>query len=209
MSAFDEVIPGVLHWSARHPRIGQDVHSHYLPETRTAIDPIGDEGLLEALEQHGGVERIVLTNRHHYRASATIAEAFGCPVLCPEPGLWEFEGGPEVEGYAWGDELAPGVVAHEVGAICPDDGALHVLAGHGALAFADGVIGWGGELSFVPDFLMDEPGRVKRRQVEAMARLLELNFDTLLLAHGEPIASGGRAAVERFIEEPRQADFSA
>ena len=77
----------------------------------------------------GGIEalgaepqRIVLTNRHHYRDS----DRFGCPVLCHEAGLHEFDGG--VEGFAFGDELAPGVRALEVGVLTPEETALHLAA---------------------------------------------------------------------------------
>lgn len=75
--------------------------------------------------------------------------------------------------YEWGETLARGVTAHEVGAICPDDGALLIAIGPGLLAFADAVIGWQGELAFVPDFLMDEPDRVKPATVAALERLLD------------------------------------
>ena len=76
-----------------------------------------------------GVDRILLTNRHHYRHSDRLAAALGCPVLCHEAGLHEFEGGPEVHGFAFGEEVAPGIVAREVGVICPEETALHIQHG--------------------------------------------------------------------------------
>lgn len=207
MSDFREVIPGILHWSAFHERIGQDAHSHYLPAQRVAIDPMPSQGLAEALAERGGVERVLLTNRHHLRASEQLARVFGCEVLAPASGMHEFDDGQPVRPYEWGDQLAPGVTAHEVGAICPDDGALHIAIGVGALAFADAVIGWEGGLAFVPDFLMDDPARVKAASLEALERLFELDFDALLLAHGEPVASGGKQMLRAFVDQPRQASF--
>lgn len=207
MSEFSEVVEGILHWQAFHDRIKQDAHSYYLPEQRLAIDPMPSEGLLDALAERGGVERVVLTNRHHLRGSEQIAEVFGCAVHAPASGMHEFDDGQPVIPYEWGDELAPGVTAHEIAAICPDDGALHIATGPGALAFADAVIGWQGELAFVPDFLMDGPDRVKAETTEALERLLELEFDAVLLAHGAPIPAGGKDAVRRFVERPLQASF--
>jgi glyoxylase-like metal-dependent hydrolase (beta-lactamase superfamily II) len=209
MSGFDEVIDGILHWQAPHPRIGQDVHSYYLPFQRLVIDPIVVEGVIDDLAVQGGVERVVLTNRHHLRGSEQLAEAFRCSIHAPEPGMDEFSSEQPVQAYRWGDELAAGVVAHEMAAICPDDGALHISVGPGAIAFADGVIGWQGGLAFVPDFLMDDPEQVKRAQLEAMRRLLALEFEAVLLAHGPPVPSGGKELIERFIDAPTQADFSA
>ena len=36
----DEVIPGILHWKARHPNLGADVSSYLLTDTGTALDPM-------------------------------------------------------------------------------------------------------------------------------------------------------------------------
>ncbi len=207
MSEFSSVIDGVLHWRGFHDGIHQDVHSYYLAGPRLAIDPISTAGLGDGLAEQGGVERIVLTNRHHLRGSVELAERFDCPVLAPAPGMHEFPPELGVESYRWDEEIAPGVTAHSVAAICPDDGALHIDSGPGALALADAVIAWDGELSFVPDFLMDEPDLVKPETLAALELLLELDFDAVLLAHGEPIASGGKNALRSFVENPGQADF--
>ena len=39
----------------------------------------------------------------------------------------------------------------------------------------------------------------KRGLRDAYRELLELDFDRLLLAHGEPLASGARAALREFV----------
>ena len=191
----DEIAPGIFHWKAMHPRIRMEVSSYYLAEAETLLDPMvpPDVGL-EWFEERP-VQRIVLTNRHHYRES----DRFGLPVLCNETGLHEFEGGPQVEGFRVGDEVAPGVTAHEFGAICPDDTALHIAAGAGFLAFADGLIRYG-EVGFVPDSFYDHPDEEKRRTYELARPLLALDFDGLLFAHGEPQATGGKEALRRFVE---------
>jgi hypothetical protein len=207
MTEIAEIVPGVLHWTALHPRIKQQVHSYYVVDAATVLDPMLPDGVIEELVRRGPPERIVLTNRHHYRDSGELAAELGCPVLCPESGLHEFEGGPDVEGYAYGQQVARGITAHEVGSICPDDAALHIEAGPGVLALADAVIRWDGELSFVPDFLMDDPEDTKRGIVESLRPLCELEFDALALAHGEPQPSGGREALRAFVAAPATADF--
>jgi len=83
-------------------------------------------------------------------------------------------------------------------AICPDDTALH-LPEQRAVVFADGVVrggeyGAGGPLGFVPDKLMDDPEQTRRGLLASCARLLkELDFESLLLAHGGPVIGEGRA----------------
>jgi hypothetical protein len=200
----DEPLPGLWHWTAVHPNLGIPVHCHYFPAAGTVFDPLlPDEGL-EFFEQLGSPERVVLSNRHHLRHAERIAGAFGCPLLCNRAGLHEFEGGPPVQGFVPGDEIAPGVVARELGVICPDDTALHLAVGPGALLFADAVIRAGrdedGGLTFVPDrYIGDDPEGVKRGVREVVGRLAQAeDFDALLFAHGHPWVRGGRAALRAF-----------
>jgi hypothetical protein len=191
----EHIQPGLLHWTAYRDTIGSDVHSYFHIPSGTLVDPMVPPEGVEAL----GAEpaRIVLTNRHHFRDSAR----FDCPVLCHEAGLHEFDGG--VEGFAFGDELAPGVRALEVGVLTPEETALHLAGDGGALALADCVIrGGDGELAFVPDWLLgDDPAAIREGLCAAFRRLCdEAEFEALLLAHGDPIAQGGRSALRAFAD---------
>ncbi|HEX5617049.1 MAG TPA: hypothetical protein VFX51_01440 [Solirubrobacteraceae bacterium] len=191
----EHIQPGLLHWTAYRDTIGADVHSYFHAPSGTLIDPMVPP---EGSDQIESPQRIVLTNRHHYRDSGR----FGCPVFCHEAGLHEFDDGREVEGFRWGDELAPGVTVHEVGVLCPEETAVQV---GDALAFADCVIrGDHGELGFVPDFLLgDDPQAIREGLRTAFRRLCdELEFDAILLAHGEPIRHGGRSALRTFADAP-------
>jgi hypothetical protein len=195
-----EILPGILHWKARHPKIGVEVSSYYVEPARALIDPLAPPDVEEKLAQGDLPERILLTNRHHLRDSVGLSERFGCPILCSERGLHEFDAGPDVEGFAFGDQVAPGIEALEVGAICPEESALLIEHGGGALAVADGVISYDG-LRFVPDNLLgDDPEAIKRGLIDSYAKLLDRPFDALLLAHGDPVPSGGKAALREFTE---------
>ncbi len=193
----EEVIPGVHHWTQVHPRINSRVHSHYVAGSGTVIDPlVPDEGI-EWFDDRG-VRRVVLSNRHHLRHAERFAERFECPILASEPGLHEFESGPDVQGFAFGDRLADDVVGLEMDAICPDDTALRIEAGPGALLIADAIINRGG-LGFVSDSLIgDDHEAVKARIRERAAELAREEFEALLFAHGDPLPEGGRAALQRF-----------
>jgi Metallo-beta-lactamase superfamily len=201
----EEIAPGVLHWTAYRDTIGEDVHSYYDLASGTVLDPMIPLGGLEAFDGRP-VHRIVLTNRHHYREADAFRERFGCPVLCHEAGLHEFSDGREVQGFAFGDELAPGVRAHEVGVLTPEETAVHLEAGGtGALAFADALIrGNHGEFGFVPDELLgDDPQAIKTGLRAAFERLAgALEFDAVLLAHGEPVRHGARSALRTFATAP-------
>ena len=195
-----EIGPGVHHWKARHPRIQVEVSSYYIEPAATLVDPLEPSEGIEWFESRTKPERVVLTNRHHYRHSDRFAEAFGCPVLCNERGLHEFDDGREVEGFAFGDAVAEGITALEVGVLCPEETALHIEVGDGFIALADSLTNYE-ELGFVSDSLLgDDPEAIKRGLTESFRRLLDLEFDGLLLAHGDPIVPGGKRAIRRFVE---------
>lgn len=195
----EEILEGIFHWQARHPNIGADVGCHFVAGSGTAIDPLMPAEGIEWFDGKG-VQRVVLSNRHHLRHAEQLAERFGCPILCHEAGLHEFEAGPQVRGFAFGERLTEDVTALEMDAICPEDTALRIDAGGGALLFADSLIHYD-ELGFVPDKLIgDDPEAVKRRIRARCAALLEQNFEHLLFAHGRPLLKRGREALQTIAE---------
>jgi hypothetical protein len=189
----DEIAPGVWHWTARRESIGNNVSSYYLAEERVAIDPM----LPPERPDWFRPEHAVLTTRHHDRE----AWQLGCTVWVVEQGAHELEGRGEFRTYAWGDELPGGLVAHEVGSLSPDETALH-SASRRALAVGDGVVRReaNGPLSFVSDRLMDDPERDKAGLRAAYRQLLELDFDLLLLAHGDPVVGDAKEQLRAFVE---------
>jgi hypothetical protein len=205
VSTIREIVPGLFHYTAMHERIGQEVSSHYVADAGVLIDPMLPPEGLDWFREHGAPAEILLTNRHHYRHSGDFVTAFGCSVRCHRAGLHEFSADRPVEPFEFGDELPGGIVAHEVDAICPEETALEISSKR-AIALADGLVRWPdatGPLAFVPDGLIgDDPEPVRRGLTDAFVRLLDLDFDLLLLAHGGPVQDG-KAALRRFVEGAR------
>ena len=192
-----ELLPGLFHWYAIHPNHGMQVSCHHVGGSGTAIDPLLPEEGIEWFDGHRP-QRVVLSTRHHLRHAEQLADRFGCPILAHTDGLHEFADGPSVEGFAFGDQLAPDVTALTMDAISPDDTVLHIEAAEGALLFADSIINHG-QIGFVPDRLIgDDPEQVKRAILERVAALLDEDFDHLLFAHGDPIVGGGKEALRAF-----------
>jgi hypothetical protein len=210
----DEVLPGVFHWRAVHPRINVEVSSYWLEDGGIAIDPLvpADVGLGWFAARTPPPAAILLSNRHHYRDSARFQDAFGCRVYCNRAGLHEFTRGEVLTAFDPGDALPGGVLARAVGGLCPDETALYLPAAR-AIVFADGVVrggvqGQAGPLGFVPDTLMDDPPATKRCLLEAFARLLdELEFDHLLLAHGGAVIVNGRTQLVELVESGGRTAF--
>jgi hypothetical protein len=200
----DEIAPGLFHWTAFHEGIRSQVSSYYLRDPGVVIDPLlPDDDALKWLTDNGPPYAVLLTNRHHYRHSGRLVELFGVSVHASAPGMDNFTAEQRVEPFEFGDELPGGIVAHEVGAICPDETAFEIPVVR-ALACADGVVRWGAPdapLAFVPDFLLgDDPDDVRTGLRESYRRLLELDFDHLLLAHGLPVVGEGKQQLREFVE---------
>jgi hypothetical protein len=195
-----EIAPGIWHWKAEHPKIGMEVSSYFLPGPRVLLDPLAPADVADRLEELGPPREILLTNRHHYRDCQKLHERFGCAISAPRMGMHEFDEDQPVQPYDFGQALAGGAITtHEVGGICPDEAALYISS-LSALAVADGVINYGG-LRFVPDEYMDEPEQTKEELKAAYRGLAaELDFDNLLLAHGDPVIGGARDELRRFAD---------
>jgi hypothetical protein len=197
-----EIAPGLWFWTAHHPHLDSEVSTYFLSDDRVLVDPmLPPGGLAWFTDRNTEPEHVLLTNRHHDRDAWKLQEAFGCQIHCVANGVYELEGRGTVIPFEFGDELPGGIVAHEVGAICPDETALHISS-LAALAVADGLVRWSPDdaLGFVPDSLMDEPETTRQGLRDAYRRLLELDFDRLLLAHGGPVLSDAKGELRGFLD---------
>jgi hypothetical protein len=167
--------------------------------SRAVIDALLPEEGIDAFSDEPP-DRVLLSNRHHLRHGELFAQELGCTIECSRPGLHQFQDGPEVEGFDFGDEVAPGIQALEVGAICPDESAL-LIGDSRALCIADGIRHYDGQMDFFADWLLgDDPEGVKAGLRAAYTGLLDRDFDNLLFAHGDPIIGGGKDALRGFAE---------
>ena len=111
-------------------------------------------------------------------------------------------GSVAVTTFEAGEEIAPMITGLHVGVLCPDEGGLLIAVGDGALAVADGITTDSGSLGFFSDELLgDDPDAVRQGLAECYRELLELEFDNLLVAHGEPVIGGAKAALRGFVAE--------
>lgn len=201
----EEILPGVHHWTALHPELKEPVSSHYVEPAGALIDPMVPEtglGWFETREVQP--QQVILTSHRHWRETDRYVAAFGCVVRCPLEALRLLPAGRTGRPFNDADEVAPGVTAIEIGKIRPDETALHVALGEGAIVFGDALLRpAGGPFAFPPGSeLGAHPDRVRDGLRDAFRGLLLRDFDALLFAHGEPLLNGGHAALRRFVELP-------
>lgn len=195
-----EILPGLWHWTSHHDGIGTRVSSYLVEPAGLVLDPLMPDGGLDALAGRPAPQQVVMTTGLHDRDVAAFAQAYGAKVRAPREARDRLGDGLDFEPFGDGEELAPGVRAIHVGALAPDEYALHLDLEGGVLAFADGLIRYAETLQFVPDELMgDDPETVKAGLRDALRGLLERDFDHLVFAHGEPLIGGGKAALRDFL----------
>lgn len=197
------VVPTVHRWRVHDDRIGgaeSDAYAVVRSGRVTLIDPLPvDE---QELRRLGEIETIVLTAACHQRSAWRYRRAFGVPVFAPagpsigpKPGQLEEE--PDYR-YEGGDSLPGGLVAfHAPG---PDRWtyALWLDRPRSVVFLADLLMHDGSGLPrFIEAAYQDEPERTRA----SVRRIVDrLPVEVLCFAHGPPICTHGRRALERALE---------
>jgi glyoxylase-like metal-dependent hydrolase (beta-lactamase superfamily II) len=193
-----EIVPDVQTWSVFSEKKGYTFNGYAVSteDGTVLIDPPEpvDDGwdTVDLLEPFVGVW---VTNRNHSRAAAAFRERYGSTVYAHEADAERLEAGADQT--LRGDERLPGEIAliHVPGK-SPGEIAFHLPRSR-ALVVGDVVIGVPpGELSTYPDRVIDDRPQLFR----SAARLLEYDFDALLLCDGESLPSGGKEKLREFIE---------
>ncbi|MCU1278389.1 MAG: hypothetical protein JWM53_1935 [bacterium] len=194
-----EIVPGILTWPSFSARFGYDFNGFLVrrPDGNLIIDPVEPTAEDLAAIAREGVARIVITNRNHYRAAARVVERTGARVAVhPADAAFVREKGVHVdEALAPGDRVGPFVVVHAAGK-SPGEIALH-WPDKRILVVGDACVGTPpGGLSLLPAAVIDAPEELRRSLGRIAA---ELDFDTMLVADGESILRGARAALQRLV----------
>jgi hypothetical protein len=200
-----QILPGIYHWTGFDDEVRAPVHSHYVEPAGVLIDPTMPEEGPAAFEGMVTPQQVLLTNRRHFRHSAAFKEVFGCAIRAAAPAMPELEA-RGVEPFWFGDDVGYGVTAVEIAVVFPEETAVYVSHGPGALAFGDGLVRPAASPLAFPadDVLGNHPDRAKHALKDAFRGLLLRDFDALLFAHGEPVRDDGKAALRKFVQEPTE-----
>jgi glyoxylase-like metal-dependent hydrolase (beta-lactamase superfamily II) len=193
-----EFLAGVFVWSRLSERHGYDFNGALVTSDEGAlcVDPVEPTpaDLDQLAAQH--VSWIVITNRNHTRAANVIRERTGAPVLIHTADAdHAIAQGTPIDGAIavgqhFGSCVVVGVPGKSSGEIALHDQSRRLLI------VGDAVIGNpAGRLSLLPERVIDDPARLRA----SVARLLELDFDALLVGDGVSIPVGAKQRLEELV----------
>jgi hypothetical protein len=186
----EELVPGVWYWHVHDGRIDfvSCAYAVATPEGAVLIDPLPLAD--EPFARLGKVAAIVLDAGSHQRSAWRLRRELGAPVYAPALSR-ELDEEPDGR-YGDGDDLPGGL--HAV--FTPGAGTTQhtlLLPGPPAVAFVPDLLlrPPGAELALIPDEYAYDPAGARA----SATALLDLDFEVLCLAHGEPVTENAKAAL--------------
>ena len=193
-----EILTDIFTWPWFSEPHGYNFNGHLIrhPEGNLCIDPVepGEAGLDEIARF--GVTRVLLTNRNHSRASNKLRERTGARIsIHPADAAHVRDQGTRLDDtLTVGQTIGPLVVVEAAGK-SPGEVAFH-WPERRLLMVGDAVIGNPpGHFGLLHEKVMDDPERLR----QSVRRLLDFDFDALLVGDGEPILEGAKARLEELV----------
>ena len=193
------IVPDVWTWKRWQPDRSMDFNSWFCKADglNMVVDPLEpDADDLRQIEEMGGVDWVVVTNRDHERATKFFVDRFEAKVAAGARDADELGAG--VTQRLGDDELFHGWRVIELeGFKSPGEIALYSNTRR-TVVLGDSL--WGdpaGSLRFIPDAKLEDPQRavLSMRRVRGIVRL-----ENILVGDGAPIYGNARAAIGRCID---------
>jgi glyoxylase-like metal-dependent hydrolase (beta-lactamase superfamily II) len=193
-----EIVSGIHSWAKFSEPHGYDFNGFLVehPAGNLCIDPVEPSPDDLAGIKRRGVARIVVTNRNHSRAANRIRMETGArtaihPADAPHTRSQGLEADNALEA---GQRVGPFVLIAAAGK-SPGELVLH-WPERRLLIAGDAVIGSPpGKCGLVREQVMDDPAELRL----SVARLLELDFDTILMGDGVSILTGAKERLRELV----------
>jgi glyoxylase-like metal-dependent hydrolase (beta-lactamase superfamily II) len=202
-----EILPGIFTWGSTYADRPWDLNGYAirLDGGTVLVDPPSPgEDDWPSFELIKPIAKIVLTNRDHIRDAELLRTHCAARLVAGADEVTQLAPIAIDEAVREGDLIAgalrvihlPGKSSGEIGLYF--DPAHHTVSRvmGGILLLGDAIIGNPpGTLSLIPEPKLDDPSKLKR----SLRKLLEYDFDVLLLCDGQPVLSGGKLKVAEFL----------
>ncbi|MBI3802654.1 MAG: hypothetical protein HY282_02700 [Nitrospirae bacterium] len=195
----EEIFPGIETWSwySEEKKIHFNGYLVGQGKERVVIDPppmtIDDKQDLSI----NGVKAVILTNRDHMREAMECRLLLNTKIWAPEADAAEMGSITVDHTYKDGELLPAGLKVVSISnGKSPGESALYLNQQGGIFIVGDALIGRNdGTVGLLPP---DRYADVKKAK-EGLRRLLEHDFEILLVGDGKPILKNGKKAVETFL----------
>lgn len=194
-----QILPGMWQWSWFSDEKQLDFNGLFLMvgEHKILVDPPPMTAEASTfIRRNGPVDYIIVTNRDHTREAATYQAEFKCWLQVPEGDAAQMDLKP-TKTYKDGELLPGGIwVIHLKDQKSPGESALFIHQGQGVLIVGDALIGKpAGAVTMLPAEKYPDVAKAK----DGLRRLLNYNFESLLVGDGTSILAGGKPAVEQLL----------
>jgi glyoxylase-like metal-dependent hydrolase (beta-lactamase superfamily II) len=208
----EELAPGLWYWTAYHEEWKQEVGcaSVETADGLVLIDPLVPPGadrerFLAALdrdvERSGGAVHVLVTVYYHARSARELVERYGGRLWASTRARAAIarRAGEPTDRFRPGDRLPGGIRPLATGS---GSEVAYLLPDQRALVFGDVVLGAdGGGVRLCPASWL--PTGTDHERVRAQLQpLLDEQLECIVVTHGEPVRSGGRAALEQALRPP-------
>ena len=203
-----EILSGIFTWGATYADRPWDLNGYAikLDAGTVLVDPPapGEDDDWPGFDALKPIAKIVLTNRDHTRDAALFRVRYGARLVAGVEEIAQFPHVAIDEPMREGELIAgalrvihlPGKSPGEIGLYF--DPAHHAISRElgGILLLGDAIIGHPpGALGLIPEGKLDDPAQLKR----SLCKLLDYDFDVLLLCDGQPVLSRGKSKIAEFV----------
>jgi glyoxylase-like metal-dependent hydrolase (beta-lactamase superfamily II) len=202
-----EILPGIFTWGSTYADRPWDLNGYAitLDGCTVLVDPPAPgQDDWPSFDLMKPIRKVVLTNRDHVRDIQLFRTRYGAHVVAGTDEVLQLAPIAIDEAVREGDLISsalrvihlPGKSAGEIGLYF--DPTHHAFSREmgGILLLGDAIIGNPpGALSLIPEPKLDQPSKLK----QSLRKLLDYDFDVLLLCDGQSVLSGGKLKVAEFL----------
>jgi glyoxylase-like metal-dependent hydrolase (beta-lactamase superfamily II) len=200
-----EILPGILTWGSTYADRPWDLNGYAIALTGGTVlvdPPAPEEADWQKLPKP--ITTVVLTNRDHVRDAPLFRARFGARIVASKDEISQFTSLPIDVTVQDGDLIGgalrvihlPGKSPGEIGLYL--EPAYHAVSKEkgGILILGDAIIGNPpGALGLIPEEKLGDPKMLR----ESLPKILEHNFEVLLLCDGQSVLNNAKQKVSEFL----------
>ena len=200
-----EILPGIFTWHEFSEEKKLNFNGYLIISTMRSVlidppeiteDDFAELEILVNKYSKSPLQAILLTNVHHERECDEVKKRFNAPVLINEKDEAGLEGKAD-KTFADGDALPAGLNTFKFENQKSPGESAFFLKERGVMILGDALIGKvPGKLNMLPP----DKYRDSKLAKKGLSKLLDYEFESLLVGDGEPILKDAKEAVKVFLE---------